>query len=225
MNHINYFSHNWAIKQALNKHILARLPMVTGRVLDLGCGERPFEKDILKFAHTYTGLDWAKSIHDTKADIIADLNEPIDIESNSFDSVVSFEVLEHLCEPQTMLSESYRILKNNGVLLLSMPFQWWVHEAPWDYQRYTKYGLEYQLKKAGFVEIEIQETTGFWLLWVLKLNYQLARLTKRSFVGIFFKIVLIPFWFCVQHIAILFDKVWKETNETAGYVVVARKSI
>ena len=224
MNNIKYFDHNWGMKRALNKKIMQEFKKIKGSVIDLGCGLQPFKLDILKFADTYTGVDWANSFHDVKADIIADLNQPLDIESQSFDSVVSFEVLEHLCEPQIMLKEANRILKKDGVLLLSMPFQWWVHEEPWDYQRFTRYGLEYQLKKAGFTDIAIEETTGFWLMWILKLNYQLTRLVRGPrLLKLTAKIFLVPFWFISQWLAIYLDKVWHEDKETAGYVVTARK--
>jgi len=48
---------------------------------------------------------------------------------------------------------------------------WHVHEAPYDYFRYTRYGLEYLLNKNGFVHIEIKENTGFWQTFVLKFNF------------------------------------------------------
>ncbi|MEG9302760.1 methyltransferase domain-containing protein [Psychrobacter celer] len=224
MNAINYLKHNWGIKKALNNKISIEFKKITGSVVDLGCGLRPFERDILNYADTYTGVDWANSLHDTKADIIADLNQPLSIESESFDSVVSFEVLEHLSEPQMMLKEANRILRKGGVLILSMPFQWWIHEEPWDYQRFTRYGLEYQLKKAGFTDIVIEETTGFWLMWILKLNYQSMRLIRGPrLVKKTTKTFLVPFWFSNQWIAMYLDTIWREDKETAGYVVTARK--
>lgn len=224
MYEVDYFSHNWGIKRAANKILSQKLRMLKGKVADLGCGLRPFEMEILKYADIYTGVDWANSLHDTKADIIADLNQPLSIESQSFDSIVSFEVLEHLCEPQMMLKEANRILKKGGVLILSMPFQWWVHEEPWDYQRFTRYGLEYQLKKAGFTDIIIEERTGFWLMWILKLNYQSMRLIRGPrLVKKTTKNLLVPFWFSNQWTAMYLDTIWREDKETAGYVVTARK--
>jgi 2-polyprenyl-3-methyl-5-hydroxy-6-metoxy-1,4-benzoquinol methylase len=224
MYEINYSTHNWSLKVKINKLVSQRFEEIKGSVIDLGCGLRPFELDILNYADTYTGVDWINSLHDSKADIIADLNQPLVIDSQSFDSVVSFEVLEHLCEPQMMLKEANRILKKDGVLILSMPFQWWVHEEPWDYQRFTRYGLEYQLKKAGFTDIVIEETTGFWLMWILKLNYQSMRLIRGPrLVKKTTKALLVPFWFSNQWTAIYLDKIWREDKETAGYVVTARK--
>lgn len=208
----------------MNKILSRNFILLKGVLADLGCGPRPFKLDILKYADTYTGVDWKNSLHDTTADIIEDLNQPLAIDSQSFDSVVSFEVLEHLCEPQMMLKEANRILKKSGVFMLSMPFQWWVHEEPWDYQRFTRYGLEYQLKKAGFTDIVIEETTGFWLMWILKLNYQSMRLIRGPrLVKKTTKSLLVPFWFSNEWTAIYLEKIWQEDKETAGYALTARK--
>jgi len=171
-------SHNWLIKKVVNDKLKARLPKLSGRVVDLGCGTRPFEQDILRFVDEYIGVDWANTLHGLQADIVADLNRPLPIGSEVADHVVSFEVLEHLAEPLVMLSETFRILRRGGQLTLSVPFQWWVHEAPWDYYRYTRYGLAYMLDRAGFAGLQVEETTGFWETWLLKLNYQTLRLIR-----------------------------------------------
>jgi hypothetical protein len=54
-----------------------------------------------------SGVDWSGTLHELKADILADLNEPLPIEDQVADTVVSLSVLEHLREPQTMLNEAF----------------------------------------------------------------------------------------------------------------------
>jgi ubiquinone/menaquinone biosynthesis C-methylase UbiE len=80
----------------------------------LGAGESPYKTFFLQHAKKYVAVDWAGSLHNTKADIAADLNKPLPIESAVADTVVSLSVMEHLCEPQTMLNEAFRILKPGG---------------------------------------------------------------------------------------------------------------
>lgn len=198
--------------------------MIKGVVYDFGCGDRPYEHDILNYADRYIGIDWSKNNNYIKADIVSDLNEVLPIEDGVADNIVCFQVLEHLSEPQIMLNEAFRILRPRGRIFLSVPFQWWVHEAPWDYFRFTQYGLEYLFKKAGFVDIEVEAVSGFWSMWFLKLNYQTARLVcgPRPLRWLI-RGMLIPFWWLNQTIAPVVDRVWRAEGETAGYFVTARK--
>lgn len=164
-------------------------------------------------------------MHNLKADIVSDLNKPLPIDSEVADTVTSFQVMEHLCEPQTMLNEAYRILKNGGNIVLTVPFQWWVHEAPYNYFRYTLYGLKYMFEKAGFEDIVITASAGFFSMWILKMNYFSARFIRGPKpLRWMIKALLIPIWFINQQLAPILDKLDRKPElETSGYIVVARK--
>ena len=203
----------------INKQIAESLPY-QGRVIDLGCGTAPYKEEILKIADEYIGVDWENSLHEqTNVDIFADLCKTLPFDNNYTDTIVSFQVMEHLPEPVQFLAECYRILKPGGRLLITVPFMWHVHEEPFDYFRYTKYGLEYLLKKSGFIEIEIIENTGFWQMLVLKFNYHSVR-----FAPGLLKIFWIPIWFLGQVISPVLDEYDKHPQETASYTVLARKT-
>lgn len=226
MRKINYFSNNWLAIKVNNAIIrnLLRCGNITGVVYDLGCGERPYENDILKKAEKYVGVDWNGTLHNLKADVVADLNKKLPIETGSADTVTSFQVLEHLCEPQIFLNESYRILKEGGKIIITVPFQWWVHEVPFDYFRYTPYGLKYIFNKAGFGDVEIRPTSGFFTMWVLKINYFSARLLPSSKRLRWLRALLVPGWFFAQLMAPILDKLDKYWSvETISYVVIAKK--
>lgn len=221
---MNWWDHNRLIKARMNALVFERVRVMSGTVVDLGCGTAPFRDDILAHASRYIGVDWSNTLHNSRADVVADLNGPLPIEDAMADHVVSFEVIEHLSDPATMLSEAARILRPGGLLTLSAPFQWWEHEAPWDYQRFTRHGLRHQLEKVGFTDIVVLNTTGFWSMWFLKLNYQLARLPRGPrLLRALIRMPLIAFWWLDQVIAPLLDKAWPEERETAGYFLTARK--
>lgn len=226
MHKVSYITNNWlalSINNKTTKYYCEKL--IRGKVYDLGCGERPYEEDILKVADKYIGVDWTGTLHNLKADIVSDLNKPLPIDSEIADTVTSFQVMEHLCEPQTMLNEAYRILKKDGYIVLTVPFQWWVHEAPYDYFRYTPYGLKYMFEKAGFTDIQVTPSTGFFTMWILKMNYFSARFIRgpRPLRWII-KAILVPFWTIGQVLAPYLDKIDRNwAAEAQGYVVLARK--
>jgi len=210
-------SFNFLIER-INKRIAHSLPY-KGRVVDLGCGTAPYKNDILKTADEYIGVDWENSLHDqNKADMFANLCEKLPFEDGYADTVVAFQVMEHLPEPGFFLSECQRILRSGGAIFLTVPFMWHVHEDPYDYFRFTRYGLEYLLKKNGFVDINITENTGFWQMWVLKFNYHTVRFSR----GIL-KWFWIPVWAIGQYVSQLLDYIIKHPQETASYTVLARK--
>lgn len=219
MYRVNYFAHNWLVHFKHNKAFRRNAKYINGRVVDLGCGTSPYKKDILELANEYIGVDWDNSLHNVNPDVVADLSKEFPFENEFADTLISFQVLEHLPTPQLYLFECYRILKPGGYLLLSVPFQMGIHEAPYDYFRYTRYGLEYLLSEAGFRGTVIDETGGFWYTWLLKLNYFTA--SKLSWGPL--KYLFFPFWFVNQSFASLLDLLITSKKEAGAYFTIVQK--
>lgn len=223
--HTNRRWHNWLVYANLDRFLAKYAEYLHGDLVDLGCGEAPFKDFFLQHASTYTGVDWSNTMHMSGADVISDLNVKVDLESGIADSVVSLSVMEHLCEPQKFLDEAYRILKNDGYIVLQVPWQWWIHEAPHDYFRYTPYGLKYMFDKSGFKDVQIEPQSGFFTTWVLKINYFTARFVRGpNFLRWVSKVLLVPFWTVGQLLAPVLDKFDRSWSaEAQGYFVLARK--
>ena len=188
-----------------------------GRVVDLGCGTAPYRRTILEQADEYIGVDWTHSVHDqAQVDVFADLSGPVPIDSESADTVVSFQVMEHLPEPEAFLHECRRLLRPGGRLHLTVPFMWHVHEAPHDYYRYTRHGLDHLLAKAGFTDIVVRPYAGFWQTMVLKFNYHTLRYARGVFV-----LPFVPLWLIGQWLAPGLDRIDPNPQEATGYVVSA----
>lgn len=118
-------------------------------VLDVGCGLRPY---IEFFVHTsYTGMDVMESgrkSHDKTADIFYDgLNFPFS--DASYDAVICTQVLEHSVEPDRLLVEIHRVLRGGGTGLVTVPLTWGEHETPYDFRRYTTFGIRRAVEQAG----------------------------------------------------------------------------
>lgn len=224
--HSNRGMHNWLAYKCGDEYLMKDTHLYKGVLYDLGAGESPYKNFFLQFAESYISVDWSNSYHGVNVDLVADLNGLLPIESSLADTVVSFSVLEHLCEPQVMLCEAFRILRPGGNLILQVPWQWRIHEEPYDFFRYTPYGLRYLLEKAGFISVEIAPMSGFFTMLILKLNYFSLRLIRGpKILRVFSKYLLAPFWYFGQIVAPWldsFDRNW--SSETAGYFVTAQKS-
>lgn len=223
--HTNRKLHNWLVYNLNDKFLFKLNNLLKGDVFDLGCGESPYKEFFLNYADNYIGVDWQGSPHKTRETILADLNKTLPIESNIADTAVSLSVLEHLYNPQIMINEAYRILKPNSHLIMQMPWQWTIHEAPHDYYRYTPFALTRFLENTGFVDINIEAQSGYFTTAILKWNYFTARFTHGNKLSRkLLKLCLIPFWYIGQKLAPYFDKFDKNWGaETIGFFVTARK--
>lgn len=225
LNHSNRRAYNWLAYDIGDTFLKKYIPLYKGILYDLGAGESPYQEFFLMHAVEYVSVDWAGSYHETNADITADLNVALPVSSGVADTVVSMSVLEHIREPQVMINETFRILKNGGMFIFQVPWQWWIHEEPYDYYRYTPYGLEYLLTKAGFVDIKVEPQAGFFTMMILKVNYFSLRIIRgpRPFRMLIHGLLSV-LWYGGQKMAPLLDKLdhnW--ALESVGFYVTARK--
>jgi SAM-dependent methyltransferase len=153
------FSHTYIIRRELFKNIQHLSPQIRGRTLDIGCGSKPY-RDVFKHAAPYIGMDIQASGHshtDSKVDVFYD-GKHIPFPDNDFDSIVSFEVFEHIFNLPEVLQEINRVTRPGGHLLVSIPFAWAEHEAPFDFARYTSFGVKHLLESAGFKVIDARKS-------------------------------------------------------------------
>jgi len=152
----------YLIRRGLFKTIGRVAPTLTGDVLDFGCGSKPYEP-LFTGAARYVGVDLAVSGHDhqdSKVDVFYD-GRTLPFADASFDAVVSFEVFEHVFNLPDVLREIRRVLKPGGRLLASLPFAWDEHEVPYDFARYTSFGIRHVLEQAGFAVERVDKTTSY----------------------------------------------------------------
>ncbi|TAF67235.1 MAG: class I SAM-dependent methyltransferase [Cytophagales bacterium] len=152
------------VRRGLYLNIKKYAPLLQGKLLDFGCGRKPYQ-DLFQ-VEEYIGLDTEQSGHPhegeerSQIDVFYDGNT-IPLPEESFDAVFSSEVFEHVFELEHSLSEINRILKPKGKLLFTTPFVWDEHEIPYDFGRYSQYGLKHILEKKGFTVINISKSGHF----------------------------------------------------------------
>lgn len=136
-------------RRGLYQGVAQFAPAMRGKLLDVGCGQKPYA--CLFEAEIYVGLelDTPDNRARKRADHFYDGNQ-FPFPGASFDSVLCNQVLEHVFEPTAFLREIRRVLRPGGQLLLTVPFIWDEHEQPWDFARYTSFGLRHLLEGAGF---------------------------------------------------------------------------
>jgi len=190
-----------------------------GTVLDVGCGLKRMETLVGDTVDRYVGLDHEGSLHDPDgADLIGTAYR-IPSPDNHFQSLLCTSVLEHLEEPADALAEAFRVLEPGGVALYTAQFFWHVHEAPRDFYRYTRHGLEHLFAQAGFEVLEVGALCGFWVTFTTELNYYLRRFARGPLKP------LIGLWTLVTGgLALWLDRgPLRDERFALAYLVAARK--
>lgn len=144
----------WLCRRELALALEKLAPRLSGTVLDFGAGSQPY-RPLLKNCSSYISLefDTPQNRERKVADIFYD-GQSIPAEANSYDGILSTQTLEHVPNPDIIVAEWSRVLKNGGMLLITMPFMWPEHEMPYDFQRYSSGGLRLLLEKSGFEIVE-----------------------------------------------------------------------
>lgn len=129
------------------------------KVLDAGAGRLAYRPLIKLFTNNYTSSDFKKT-HD-QLDVVTDI-EKMSFKDKTFDLVFCSQVLEHVPHPNKALTEINRILKSKGHVVITVPLLGYIHNAPYDFYRYTRFGLETLAKDSGFKVIKLEELGGFF---------------------------------------------------------------
>jgi SAM-dependent methyltransferase len=136
-------------------------PYAKGQMLDVGCGSKPYEHFFEVDRHI--GIDWSNSLQCLEVDAFATA-EALPFADCVFDSVLCTEVLEHLRHPQTAIREMTRVLKPGGHLIVSVPFIHELHEEPFDFLRFTSFGLLSRVEEAGLIPMLLRHRGGYMMV-------------------------------------------------------------
>ena len=199
-----------------------------GRVLDIGCGRQPLKEHITP-ACDYISMDYPSTAgaYNALPAVLGDAMQ-LPFAGETFDTVVLLEVIEHLPLPLLALQEAFRILKPNGTIILSTPFIYPIHDAPYDYQRWTRHGIE-ELSKNSQLDIDKLYPLGGSLessTLLFNLGFAWEALHAKGLQRIILLVLtatLAPLFNCI---AIIFTSLRRDQSASPfsiGYLSVLRK--
>ncbi|KQM63944.1 hypothetical protein ASE74_12310 [Pedobacter sp. Leaf216] len=220
-NHSLYLHYNFYHKELFK----ALQSYAKGNLLDIGCGNKPYKQFIEGRVKSYLGCDIIQSDNNA-VDLICSANK-IPLNDDLFETIISTQTIEHVEDPHGLISEAYRLLKNNGYLIISGPMYWPLHEEPYDFFRFTKYGFQHMLEQAGFKVTSVCASGGKWALAGQALLHAIYP-TIYNIRGIKGKIIkfIARIFRVIKLINILFeymDNRVTDHSNTMNYVVIAQK--
>ena len=217
--HVSWLSPDKYIKDIIWDDLLEASQYAHGSLLDIGCGKKPYKEIFADKIKEHIGID----NNSLEADIKDDFYKT-KIRSNSFDTVLLTQVLEHIAYPEVFLKKVRRILKKGGILISTVPFIGSLHEVPTDYYRFTRYGIQKLFESTGFKIIIIREegnwlsSIGQHLSFYFDLNY------NRFGIKYIKQCLQLLMTFLLKLTDLMPKKIKKKELSPLNYVVVAKNA-
>lgn len=154
----------YVIRRSLLRAVNELKPKLHGTVLDLACGVMPYKQYLIGANSTiekYIGVDLEPTEYhnQVKPDFYWD-GRTIPMEDASVDFVIATEFLEHYFDTAHIVKEIKRVLKPGGIFFFTVPGLWPVHEAPYDYHRFTPFTLQEHFNNTGYSSCIIKPLGG-----------------------------------------------------------------
>ena len=233
----------WLLIRALE----ALAPRARGRLLDVGCGDKPYERIFRPYVDEYLGIEHEATFSATAAsvygasppDLVYDGNR-LPFEDGAFDTVINIQVLEHTPHPRLLIAEMARVLKKDGALILAAPFSFRLHEEPNDYFRFSPHALRKLCAEVGLDIDHMVQVGSLWTLVGHKVNSYLAlhvarigsvaqELGKLGHEGpgqprarLWTLPLVAPAILAISAAARIMDRLFFERQEALGFVIVAK---
>jgi SAM-dependent methyltransferase len=204
------------------RFITAHRDLLTGKLLDVGCGQMPF-RHLLPPGADYTGIDIPDAAEfgmQKHADVVEFDGTMIPFPDNHFDAILCTEVLEHAMQPEALIAEMHRVLRGGGSLVLTVPFAARVHHIPYDFHRFTRYRLEQMF--AAFSEVQLAERGND--LAVIANKIIVVTIRQLRLLRLPLLIFIIPaslVSLTIAHLALWLN--WGSKLDPLGYGLIARK--
>ncbi len=204
------------------------LPEYRGNILDIGCGQSPYNF-LLDEANTkYYGIDIvdADKFDYNNSHITPFNGQDIPFEDEKFDHIICTEVMEHVEGYQRLTNEMYRVMKKGGRGIVTIPWSARYHYIPWDFFRYTPSSLKTIFSQFSSAEIRPRGTD------IAAISSKIIVLFFRNLIPAeIWKWIFVPIWIAlspilmvtvlIAHISLLLNLGAEE--DPLGYTIIIRK--
>ncbi|MEE2939986.1 MAG: methyltransferase domain-containing protein [Planctomycetota bacterium] len=240
---VSPFNPYWLDRRCLRKSVEALAPKASGVLLDVGSSETPYRDIFEEHVRHYVGMEYPPAVLDKQPDmwdllynvhhllnLLGD-GRRMPIRTDSVDTVLCTEVLEHVPDPMPMVHEMARVLKPGGKLLVTVPFVQPLHELPSDFHRFTPPALQHYAEEAGLVVESIEPRGNFASAcgamlsqWIIRTIGTKTHQTDGSVVLSRWRSVpLLPFTAIIQAAFLLASKLTHDDTVCHGYTLIAVK--
>lgn len=212
---------DWLLLNELARDVKTALrTYARGTLLDVGCGERPYEHCGARTSR-WIGLD---ADTNSAADIHG-FADSIPLADDSIDTILCTQVLEHVPDAAKALRELHRVLKPRGIAILTVPQYWPLHEEPFDFQRYTRIGFEQLARTNGFDVLEYRSQGRGAAVAGQALNNAILCVgdtlpVKERF---WFKASKAPLYFLINLATVLLRTMLKTQRDVLNHLIVCEK--
>jgi SAM-dependent methyltransferase len=204
---------------------------LNGKVLDIGSGDAEPRYSIKETVASYITLDLPQTnVKYLKRPLVFADAHALPFEEGVFDGVLLLEVLEHVRHPTQALAEAYRVLREGGTLCVSTPFLYPLHDEPYDFFRFSVYGLRELLRQEHWQIIFEDEYSNFLIFsalsWNLYLMHQMQRLAEQSrYLTLIITLPIVALLvLCANLLAMSFKFLFSRSRFPINYCFIARKT-
>ncbi len=217
----------WKFNWLANHKIIAAVKRASrhahGQLLDVGCGAKPFAGAFEGKVSAYMGVDLRSSryLGASRPEAFARA-EALPFRDGSFDTVLGLSMTTYFEEPLLPILEAHRVLRPGGTLLLEFTQMAPLHDEPYDFFRFTRYGAASLLERAGFEPLEFIPIGGIWARVGLSMIAGLNRM-NRGPLRILTELPVRVLYVVLQLLFDLLDRLFSDPREPLSHLVVARR--
>ncbi len=211
----------------IDRAIAASAKMASGRLLDVGCGTKPYRHLFGPHTTTYLGLEYSpeSGYRGNLADLCGDA-AALPIADGTIDTILCTEVLEHVPDPEGTIAEFARVLAPGGIVITTAPFAFPVHDE-YDFFRYSPKGVATIMERHGLEVQKIEPLSGTAVTLALNLNmYWFGAFiwSKPLYpIGLLLRPLLLLIVFIINAIGGLFEVLLPQSLLAFNHLTIAHK--